>query len=40
MRTHTDEKLDQEWVDLISIAIKIGLSKEEVKRFLVNSSKK
>ncbi len=40
MRTYTGEKLDQEWVTLISIAKKIGLSKEEVKTFLNNSSKK
>ncbi|MGG1687284.1 MULTISPECIES: anti-repressor SinI family protein [Bacillales] len=40
MKTYTDEKLDQEWVTLISIARRMGLSKEEVKDFLINSSKK
>ncbi|MDO6658285.1 anti-repressor SinI family protein [Anaerobacillus sp. 1_MG-2023] len=40
MKTYTDEKLDQEWVALISIARRMGLSKEEVKDFLINSSKK
>ena len=40
MRACTGEKLDQEWVTLISTAKKIGLSKEEVRKFLDNSSKK
>ncbi|MDP4551591.1 anti-repressor SinI family protein [Guptibacillus hwajinpoensis] len=39
MRTYTDEKLDEEWVTLISIAKKLGLSKEEVKQFIASSSK-
>ncbi|MFK3960893.1 anti-repressor SinI family protein [Guptibacillus hwajinpoensis] len=40
MKTYIDEKLDQEWVTLISTARRMGLSKEEVKDFLINSSKK
>lgn len=34
-----DENLDQEWVELISEAYRIGLSPEEVRRFIEQKSK-
>ncbi|WP_270180350.1 MULTISPECIES: anti-repressor SinI family protein [unclassified Alkalihalobacillus] len=40
MRAYGGEKLDLEWINLISKAKKLGLSKEEIRQFLDNSSKK
>ena len=39
MRAYYEEKLDDEWVQLISEAKKLGLSKEEIRQFLDSSKK-
>lgn len=33
------EELDQEWVELISEAISMGLTKDEIRNFLLNNGR-
>ncbi|MGA9288046.1 MAG: anti-repressor SinI family protein [Anaerobacillus sp.] len=39
MGVHTEEKLDQDWVELIKEAKDLGLGIEEIKAFLLEASK-
>ncbi|MDE5413817.1 anti-repressor SinI family protein [Alkalihalobacterium chitinilyticum] len=40
MDNSVKEKLDLEWVDLMKEALELGLSKKEIRRFLVTSQKR
>ncbi|WP_216829018.1 anti-repressor SinI family protein [Alkalihalobacterium elongatum] len=40
MDNSVKEKLDLDWVDLMKEAIELGLSKKEIRRFLVTSQKR
>ncbi|KKB40119.1 anti-repressor SinI family protein [Bacillus thermotolerans] len=39
MESQLQEVTDQEWMELMTEALKIGLSKEEVKAFLLEKGK-
>ncbi len=39
MGIHTEEMLDQEWVELIKEAKELGLGIKEIKAFLLEASK-